>query len=88
MYFSGRTDKIFTTIQTGDTKDAVVAKLGTPTDIELSNGGPVIRGSSDCQGLCVERLRYYFPLCLGLDVWLVEFDQNHKVVAKYHEISP
>jgi hypothetical protein len=87
-YFSKKTENVFETIHIGDTKDSVIAKLGRPTDIQFPNGVPVNSVSSDCHGLCVERLRYSFLLCLDLDEWHVDIDRTNHVIQAQHLISP
>jgi hypothetical protein len=78
-YLTGRTQKIFDTIQVGDTKESVISKMGTPSRVHPRD---------TCKGACVDRLWYDYALCLGLDEWSVDFDKNNRVVEKAHEISP
>lgn len=75
-FLSGRTDKVFDTIQVGDTKESVISKMGTPSRVHPRDR---------CTGACVERLWYDSPC---LDVWLVDLDKNNKVIEKDREFSP
>jgi hypothetical protein len=86
-YKSSATEKVFDTIHVGDTKEAVVAKMGAPSDIEPPFAKYGRYDAQKCQGACVERLWYEHRICLD-EAWLVELDKNNKVIATGHIVSP
>lgn len=86
-YIGTRTQKVLDTIHVGDTKEAVIAKLGTPSDIEPPFTDYGRYDAKKCQGDCVERLWYEHRICLD-EAWLVELDKNNKVISTGHVVSP
>jgi len=86
-YAGSRTENVMATIHVGDTRESVIAKMGTPSDIEPPFAKYGRYDAQKCQGECVERLWYEHRLCLD-ETWSVELDKSNNVIATGHVVSP
>ena len=82
--FSNSRKAAFYQVQTGDTRQAVLARFGTPSHVERPGGvvGRYSRGP--CTHPCAERLWFENRLSSDLEAWSIDLDQNGRVVDKLY----
>ena len=85
--FSNSRKEAFYQVQTGDTRQAVLARFGKPTHVERE--GVVFKhySSTPCTAPCAERLWFENRLNSELEVWAVSLDRHGRVVDKNYLIS-
>lgn len=75
----------------GESLEVVQQRFGPPSHIE--SGKPELRGYDDgsrsvCGGSCWLRFWYEPPFTLGIDPYVVDFDQQQRVIHKARFHSP
>ena len=85
--FSNSRKEAFYQIQPGDTRQAVLARFGTPSHVEYP-GGMVGRYSlAPCTAPCAERLWFENTLTPDLEVWSIDLDGSGRVLDKLYTTS-
>lgn len=85
--FSNSRKEAFYQIQTGDTRQAVLARFGAPTHVERAGVPFKHYPSTPCAAPCAERLWFENRLDSDLEVWSVELDRHDRVVEKNYLMS-
>lgn len=85
--FSNSRKAAFYQLQPGDTRQAVLARFGTPTHVEREGVSFKHYSSRPCAAPCAERLWFENRLDTELEVWSVELDRHGRVVNKNYLIS-
>ena len=85
--FSNSRKEAFYQIQTGDTRQAVLARFGAPTHVEREGASFTGYPSTPCAAPCAERLWFENRLNPELEVWPVALDRHGRVVAKNYLVS-
>ncbi|MGX9698114.1 hypothetical protein ACWYXK_14100 [Janthinobacterium lividum] len=85
--FSNTRKAAFYQVQTGDTRQAVLASFGKLSYVERPGGvvGRYSRGP--CTHPCAERLWFENRLSSDLEAWSIDLDQNGRVVDKLYLVS-
>lgn len=87
-YISGNKSAAFEFIKVGDTKDAVIDRLGKPSHIEQPGILFSRYATHQCSAPCAERLWFENKLILSIEAWSVEVDKNNQVINKSYWVSP
>lgn len=87
-YTSSRRNKAFDSVGVGDTKEAVIQKMGSPSVREVPGALFSRYASQQCQERCAERLWYENRLSLDTEAWSFELDKIGQVVEKTRWVSP
>ncbi|KAB8046656.1 hypothetical protein GCN78_23485 [Janthinobacterium rivuli] len=85
--FSNSRKEAFYQIQTGDTRQAVRARFGTPTHVEREEVSFKHYSTTPCVAPCIERLWFENRLNTELEVCSVELDRHDRVVEKNYPMS-
>ena len=82
-------DHDFVHVKVGDTEPQVIAAMGSPFDEEKAGGRRVPQyGAPDCTRPCVWRLWYLNRLSLVGEAWMIELDEQGRVVRTAYIESP
>jgi hypothetical protein len=82
-------DHDFVHIKVGDTEPQVIAAMGSPSVEEKAGGRRVPQyGAPDCTRPCVWRLWYLNRLSLVGEAWMIELDEQGRVVRTAYIESP
>ena len=85
--FSNSRKAAFYQVQTGDTRQSVLVRFGTPTHVEREGVSFNHYSTTPCAAPCVERLWFENRLNSDLEVWSVELDRHGRVVEKNYLMS-
>jgi hypothetical protein len=82
--FSNSRKAAFYQVETGDTRQSVLARFGAPTHVERAGAPFKHYASTPCTAPCAERLWFDNRLNPELEVWAVELDRHGRVVEKQY----
>lgn len=87
-YLSSKGNSAYQSTKLGDSKSSVITRFDLPY-VEKASGEPFVRfDSKGCRSPCQERLWFESRLSFGIEAWSVDFDQEGRVIDKYHWTSP
>ena len=85
--FSNSRKEAFYQIQPGDTRQAVLARFGKPSQVERPGDAVGRYSGVPCTHPCAERLWFENRLSSELEAWSMDLDQNGRVVGKLYLVS-
>jgi len=83
-----KNQKDFNTISLGESKEAVLSKMGKPSHIEKKEDSFHRYANDKCENDCYERIWYEARWCMDLRAWSISLDKNERVIDKFDRASP